>query len=192
MPLHLDNNGAFTCDSECAFHFIWALAWTPTAQSVFFFPNLHPLLCTAHPSLNHIMLIPLVHALQAHSVAAVLLFVESILKLLVPLPPMPSPAAAGDYACWHLKYMARQFALMRRVSEAPSPVTARQSSLPFNESAVLRRISPSSLDSESKCERLRAHDKSNELREWAQTCNLKHMSPKVNRDHRNVSSEHMS
>ncbi len=28
--------------------------------------------------------------------------------------------------------------------------------------------------------------------EWAKTCNLKHMSPKVNRDHRNVSSEHMS
>ncbi len=60
--------------------------------------------------------------------------------------------------------MARQFALMRRVAEAPSPVTAQYASLPFNVSAVLQHLLPASREVESNCERLYAQDKSLELR----------------------------
>jgi hypothetical protein len=160
IPLHLNSNGAFTGDSECAFHFIWALAWTHATQSAFSSiltpPPSH---CASFPQLYHVNA-----ALQARVIIKSPASCSSILNLLVPLPSLPSPAAAGAYACWHLKYMARHFALMRRVAEAPSPVTAQYSSLPFNVSAVLHHLLPASRDAESKCERLHAQDKSHELR----------------------------
>jgi hypothetical protein len=158
--LHLDDNGAFSGDSECAFHFIWALAWSQGVLSEFsstLTPT--PSHCTSFPhSYNQDA------ALQARALIMSPSSCISILKLLVPLPSLHSSIAQGSYACWHLKYMARHFALMRRVAEAPAPAGSPKTPLVFNVSAVLRLIPKGPSDSESKCELLQGRDKSLDLR----------------------------
>ena len=115
--LHLDDNGAFSGDSECAFHFIWALAWSQSVISEFS--------STLTPPPSHCTSFPLSYykdaPLQARALIRSPSSCISILKLLVPLPSLHSSVEGGSYACWHLNYMARHFSLMRRVAEAPAP-----------------------------------------------------------------------
>ena len=161
--LHLDDNGAFSGDSECAFHFIWALAWSQGVLSEFS--------STLTPPPSHCTSFPHSYfkdaALQARALITSPSSCISILKLLVPLPSVTSlnsSVAQGSYACWHLKYLARHFALMRRVAEAPVPAGTPNPPLAFNVTAVLRLIPKGPSDSESKCDLLHGRDKSRELR----------------------------
>ena len=158
--LHLDDNGAFSGDSECAFHFIWALAWSQGVISEFS--------STLTPPPSHCTSFPLSYYKDAPLHARALIRSPSscisILKLLVPLPSLHSSVEGGSYACWHLNYMARHFSLMRRVAEAPDPAGNPNPPLAFNVSAVLKLISKGTPDSEPKCNLLQARDKSLELR----------------------------
>jgi hypothetical protein len=60
--------------------------------------------------------------------------------------------------------MARHFALMRRVAEAPTPAGSRNPPLAFNVTAVLRLIPKGPSDSQSKCDLSQGRDKSHDLR----------------------------
>ena len=157
--LHLDANGAFLGDSECAFHFIWALAWSYGVHPEFSSSLTPPLSrCTSFPQ-SYYKDAPL----QARAIIRSPSSCLSILKLLVPLPSLPSSVAAGAYACWHLNYMARHFALMRRVAEASASAGSPNLPLAFNVSAVLQLSPQVHSNSETKCERLQANDKHREL-----------------------------
>jgi hypothetical protein len=132
--LHLASNGSFVGGSECALHFIWALAWgSPRFDSALSPP---PPYCTSFPE-SYFADAPL----HARAIASSHSSCLAILSLLLPLPRTPSLAAAAAYSCWHLHYLSRHFALMRRVAEAALPGGIPRPPLPFNSTAVLHLLS---------------------------------------------------
>jgi hypothetical protein len=105
-PLKSNGNDAFAGDSECVFHFLWALSWGQGVRQSEFSLSLMPPppQCISFPDSYRADA-----ALQAQSLIKSPSFCFAILTLIVPLPSLPSPAAAGAYACWHLNYLARHF-----------------------------------------------------------------------------------
>lgn len=132
--LLLTPNGSFIGGTECAFHFIWALAWPVDSA--------HPFSSALSPPPLHCKSFPASYAadppLHARAIVKSHASCFAILSLLLPLPPIPSHATAAGYSCWHLSYLSRHFALMRRVAESPVSDGSPHSPVPFNSSAILQ------------------------------------------------------
>jgi hypothetical protein len=160
-PFNLNGDNTFAGDSECVFHFLWALSWGQGVRQSEFSLSLMPPPphCISFPDSYRADA-----ALQSRSLIKSPSFCFAMLTLIVPLPSLPSPAAAGAYACWYLNYLARHFSLMRRVAEAPAPDASPSAPFPFNVSAVLELMPQAPPNSETKCKQLQLEYRQPQLR----------------------------